>query len=84
MGTLIEKATDIEELRAVAKADIEAIHADRELASLFRDGLIAASTVAVVVGLINIVLVSFRRRKNEAVDSVELAGSLKHGDKPVS
>src|SRR5687768_6501964 len=57
---LVAKTTDIEKLRAIIKADDECIRADRALVSLFREGLIAASTVAVVAGLVNIVLVSSR------------------------
>jgi hypothetical protein len=63
---IIKNVTDIEKLKAIVKADDDCIRADREIASLLRQTLIAASVVAVVVGLVNIMLVSFSGRKNDA------------------
>ena len=59
------QSTDLEKLKAIIKADDVCIRADRELASLFREGLITASGVAVAVGMSGLVLICFCGSKNK-------------------
>lgn len=59
---LVEKASDVEKLRAIILADDDGIRAYRELAVLFRDATIAVSAAAIAVGVASVIVLSFGKR----------------------
>ena len=72
---MVDATTDVEKLRAIVISDDATIRADREFASLFRDAAVATSTVAVITGIANILLVNLCVRKMSRRPNAQVTGN---------
>ncbi len=60
----LDRATDLQKQRNIVRADDMVIRANANLASLGRQAAISIGAVSVVVGIINVLVICFRARKN--------------------